>query len=155
MSSSSAVQNQLETRRILAFIILVGAIFLLYIIRLVGLQILSGREWMSKAEENRLQEISLAPERGVIFDRNGTVLARNVPSYNVIVTAAFLPDDVGAIQNIIRDLSEYIEVPVNQGEISPENPFVPCRSEHGITQVVGYGQQSAPFREVKNCLQYR
>ncbi|MBS1249344.1 MAG: Peptidoglycan D,D-transpeptidase MrdA [Chloroflexi bacterium] len=149
MSSSSAVQNQLETRRILAFIILVGAIFLLYIIRLVGLQILSGREWMSKAEENRLQEISLAPERGVIFDRNGTVLARNVPSYNVIVTAAFLPDDVGAIQNIIRDLSEYIEVPVNQGEISPENPFVPCRSEHGITQVVGYGQQSAPFREVK------
>ena len=118
MSTSSAVQNKLKSGRILSFAILLGAVLLLYIIRLFSLQIISGDEWAAKAEENRLLEISLEPARGVIFDRNGTVFARNVPSYNVVVTAAYLPDDIGAIQNIVRGLAKYIDVPVNQGEIT-------------------------------------
>ncbi len=148
-SSSASVQNRIQLGRILSFVILLGAVLLLYIIRLFSLQIISGNDWLAKAEDNRLLEISLPPARGVIFDRNGTVLARNVPSYNVIVTAAYLPDDIGAIQNIIRDLAGYIDVPVSRGEITLENPFVPCLSEHGISQVISYGQQSAPYRDVK------
>ena len=148
-SSSATVQNKIQLGRILAFAILLGMVFLIYAVRLFSLQIISGNAWLEKAEDNRLQEINLAPERGVIFDRNGTVLARNIASYNVIVTAAYLPDDIGSIQTIIRDLAKYIDVPVTQGEISKENPFVPCLSEHGITQVINYGQQSAPFRDVK------
>ena len=96
-----------------------------------------------------MREISLAPTRGVIFDRNGIVLARNVASYNVVVLAADLPDDEGSIQNIIRSLAEYIDVPITRGDITPENPFVPCVSDHGISQIIEYGEQSSPYREVK------
>jgi penicillin-binding protein 2 len=77
------------------------------------------------------------------------VLARNVASYNVVVTAANLPDDEGAIQNIIRELAKYIDVPISRSEITPENPFVPCVSDHGISQVIEYGTLSAPYQNVK------
>ena len=147
--STVSSQNKITNNRIISFAVVIGIVFLVFIFRLFFYQILNGDTYVALAVENRLREISLAPTRGVIFDRNGIVLARNVASYNVVVTAANLPDDQGAIQNIIRSLSEYIDVPVSQGEIIPENPFVPCVSDHGISQIIEYGEQSAPFRDVK------
>ena len=147
--STISSQNKITNNRIISFAVVIGIVFLVFIFRLFFYQILNGDTYVALAVENRLREISLAPTRGVIFDRNGIVLARNVASYNVVVTAANLPDDQGAIQNIIRSLAEYIDVPVSRGEIIPENPFVPCVSDHGISQIIEYGEQSAPFRDVK------
>jgi len=149
MTTTTAPKNQIRDQRILSFAAITALIFLIFIGRLFLIQIINGEKWAAQAEENRIREISLAPSRGVIFDRNGIVLARNVPSYNVVVQAANLPDDRGAIQDIIRSLSEIIDLPINRSEISPENPFVPCLSDHGITQIFEYGEQSAPFRQVK------
>ena len=149
LRSPISPQNKLPYNRILSFGFVVGLVFLIFVGRLFFYQIINGDYWVAQAVENRLREISLAPTRGVIFDRNGIVLARNVASYNVVVTAADLPDDEGSIQNIIRSLSEYIDVPISRGEITPENPFVPCLSDHGISQIIEYGEQSAPYQNVK------
>ncbi len=149
LNSPISSQNKITNIRILSFAGVIGLVFLIFIFRLFSIQIINGDTWVAQALENRLREISLAPTRGVIFDRNGIVLARNVASYNVVVTAANLPDDEGSIQNIIRSLAVYIDVPISRGEITPENPFVPCVSDHGISQVIEYGELSAPFREVK------
>jgi len=149
LNSPISSQNKLTNIRILSFAGIIGLVFLVLIFRLFSVQIINGDTWVAQALENRLREISLAPTRGVIFDRNGIVLARNVASYNVVVTAANLPDDEGSIQNIIRSLAEYIDVPISRGEITTENPFVPCLSDHGISQVIEYGELSAPFRDVK------
>jgi penicillin-binding protein 2 len=149
MLSPISSHNKITSGRILSFAGVVGVIFLIFIFRLFTIQILDGDTWVAAAVENRLREISLAPTRGVIFDRNGIVLARNVASYNVVVLAADLPDDEGSIQNIIRSLSQFIDVPVTGGNITPENPFVPCVSDHGISQIIEYGEQSSPYREVK------
>ena len=110
LRSPISPQNKLPYNRILSFGFVVGLVFLIFIGRLFFYQIINGDYWVAQAVENRLREISLAPTRGVIFDRNGIVLARNVASYNVVVTAADLPDDEGSIQNIIRSLSEYIRL---------------------------------------------
>jgi len=149
MLSPISSHNKIKSGRILSFAAVVGVVFLIFIFRLFSIQILNGDSWVAAALENRLREISLAPTRGVIFDRNGIVLARNVASYNVVVLAADLPDDEGSIQNIIRSLAEYIDTPVTRGDITPENPFVPCVSDHGISQIIEYGEQSSPYREVK------
>ncbi len=149
MLSPISSHNKITSGRILSFAVVVGVVFLIFIFRLFSIQILNGDTWVAAALENRLREISLAPTRGVVFDRNGIVLARNVASYNVVVLAADLPDDEGSIQNIIRSLAEYIDVPVTRGDITPENPFVPCVSDHGISQIIDYGEQSSPYREVK------
>ncbi len=149
LSSPISSHNKITNGRIVSFGAVVGVIFLIFIFRLFSIQILDGDTWVAQALENRLREISLAPTRGVIFDRNGIVLARNVASYNVVVKAANLPDDPGSIQNIVRSLSDYIDVPVSRGEITPENPFVPCVSDHGISQIIEYGELSAPYQDVK------
>lgn len=149
LRSPLSSQNKIPTDRILSFAVAIGLIFLVFIVRLFTYQIINGDFWRAQAIENRLREVSLAPTRGVIFDRNGIVLARNVASYNIVVTAANLPDDQGSIQDIIRSLANFIEVPISRSDISPENPFVPCVSDHGISQIIEYGEQSAPYRNVK------
>ena len=149
LRSPLSSQNKIPSDRIISFAVVIGLVFLVFIGRLFSYQIINGDFWRAQAIENRLREISLAPTRGVIFDRNGIVLARNVASYNVVVTAAFLPDDQGSIQDIIRSLANFIEVPISQGDITPENPFVPCVSDHGISQIIEYGEQSAPYQNVK------
>ena len=64
-------------------------------------------DYVARADENRITEINIPTQRGVIYDRNGFVLARNVASFNVVVTPALLPVDEGAIQNIYRELSTF------------------------------------------------
>lgn len=149
LNSPVSSHNKITTGRILSFAGIVGVVFLAFIFRLFSIQILSGDSYLAQALENRLREISLAPTRGVIFDRNGIVLARNIASYNVVVIANQLPDDEGSIQNIIRELAEYIDVPISRSEITQETPFVPCVSDHGISQSIEYGRISSIYTPVQ------
>jgi penicillin-binding protein 2 len=149
MNGNSRLHNNIQPWRIAVFIFVVAGVFLIYITRLFAYQILQGPEYAAIAEENRISEINTPAQRGVILDRNGFVLARNIPAYNVVITPAQLPDDEGAIQEIYRQLSEMLNVPINLGEVTPEDPYVPCLSEHGITQIVNYGETTAPYEPVK------
>ncbi|MDI6693862.1 MAG: penicillin-binding protein 2 [Anaerolineales bacterium] len=149
MTVQPTIRNELSTPRILAFIGVVAVVFAVFILRLFVLQVLQGNEWLAKAAENSTQEINIAAQRGLIYDRNGVILARNVASYNVVVKAADLPDDPGATQEIFRQLSALIGVPVNRNEISPENPYVPCVSDHGIAQIAEYAETSTPYQPVR------
>lgn len=149
MNHNEIPQKQLSPLRITIFMIVIGAIFLIYIFRLFSLQILQVADWVARAEENRVEVLNLPATRGIIVDRNGIVLARNIPSFNVVITAANLPDDKGEVQEIYRQLSEIIDWPVNLNEITPENPYVPCYSEHGIAQIAEYGLSSTPYQPVR------
>ena len=149
MNNNPTLNNNVESWRILVFGAILGLAFLVYVGRLFNLQILHGQEWVALAEENRISEINLPAQRGIIYDRNDYILARNIPAYNVIVTPADLPDDQGEIQEIFRQLAELTQVAINLNEVTPENPFVPCQSEHGITQIVEYGETVAPYDPVR------
>ncbi len=149
MNESGILKNQVTGWRILAFLVILSLVFALYIVRLINLQVFEYDEYFALSEENRISEISLSTLRGVVYDRNGIVLAHNVASYDIAILPALLPDDPGEIQEIFRELSELTGIPVNQGEISPATPYVPCVSEHGIAQIADYGITSAPYRTVK------
>ncbi len=149
MNSNANLTNNVQLWRIVVFGIAIIAVFLIYLGRLFTLQVLESPEWVAQAEENRISEINLPTQRGIIFDRNDYILARNIPSYNVVIIPSDLPDDLGAIQEIFRQISEMINVPINLNEVSNENPYVPCRSEHGITQIVEYGETTAPYTPVR------
>jgi len=104
---------------------------------------------IDQADENRITDVNIPSLRGIIYDRNGIVLARNIPSYNVVLTYKELPDDPGAVDDIFHELSRLTGVPLSQGEITDETPFVPCVSNHGILQVAFYGENSSPFQPVR------
>lgn len=134
--------------RILSFAFLLAVVFLIYSARLFNLQVLQYNVYAQKAEENRTERINIPAQRGIIYDRNGIVLAQNIPSYNIVVTQALMPDDAGAVRDIIQALSDVTGVPVSQGEITSSNPFVECQSNHGIVQIIEFGRTSYPYRPV-------
>lgn len=148
MNHESSLRNHLEPWRVYVLHLIALGVFLVFVLRLINLQILQQPEWDLQAEDQRITEISVPTLRGIIYDRYGTILARNIPSYNVVVTPANLPDDPGDVEEIYRQLAELVDTPINRGEITLEDPFVPCVSQHGIAQIVTYGETTAPFRPV-------
>lgn len=149
MNGSSDLHNRIAPWRIGIFGGVFSLVVLIFVARLYSLQILQGQTWLQDAEDNRTKTVSIPAKRGVIYDRNGVVLARNIASYNIVLTASELPDDPGAVQEIFRELSQVIGVPVNRGEISAEDPYVPCISDHGIAQIAEYGENSKPYEAVQ------
>jgi penicillin-binding protein 2 len=149
MDNSSKIQNLIQPWRILVFMVVLGLAFLIFVVRLFFLQVMQAESWTAEAIENSTKEFNISAMRGIILDRNDVIVARNVASYNVVLTFANLPDDEGAIQEIFRDLSNLIGVPVNRSELSLENPYVPCISDHGIAQIAEYGESATPYEPVK------
>ncbi len=147
--STTTEKSPLDRWRILSAAAAIGVVFLIYLIRLFTLQVVQLSTWTAQAEENRTLTINTPATRGIIYDRRGTVLARNVASYNVVITASEFPDDEGEKQEIFRQLSKLIDAPVDQGEITAETPFVPCVSDHGIKQIAAYGELSTPYQQVR------
>ena len=61
--------------------------------RLYQLQVREGPQYQAQADENRFQIIEEAAPRGVIYDRNGNILALNKPSFEIALVPADIPED--------------------------------------------------------------
>jgi len=148
---------KIEFWRIRIIYYLIAAVFGFYVFRLFDLQILQNKVFLDQAEENRITNVSVQTDRGIIYDRNGIILARNIASYNVIITPALLPGDPtetplpGSIEEIYRGLSTLIEVPVKNGVLNDETvrTFTPCQTDFGITEIVVIGDTNAPYDPVR------
>lgn len=151
MTETNLEQAHTTRWRYWALYAIIGIVMLVYVSRLFSLQIINGNEYVSLADENRRSNINLPTQRGLITDRNGYVLAKNVPSYNVVITPAYLPLDDGAIQGVFRELSSLIDLPVSQGELNEETVrlFTPCETDLGITQIVFIADSLAPYDPVR------
>ena len=75
--------------------------------RLVWLQVVQREYYHTLAEANRISVVPVVPNRGIIRDRNGEVLAANYSAYTLEVT----PSKVGGnIEHAIDELAEIVEV---------------------------------------------
>ena len=66
----------------------VALVFSCLSVRLLYLQYARYEENLQSSDENRLRRIVLKAERGLIFDRNGTLLVGNRPSYQIVIKPA-------------------------------------------------------------------
>ena len=82
------------------------------------LQIVDGAQYRQYADENRLRQSSIKPPRGVMYDRNGTLLVRNVPSYTVGIIQASLPDSQKA--TVFRRLATLLGMTATEVETAFE-----------------------------------
>lgn len=124
-----------------------------FVIRLINLQIFDVDLYKARAVDNYTNEVSVPAPRGIIYDRNGYVLARNIAAYNVVITPANLPADDSDIQRIYRELSELVGVPVG-GPITDEaleeaKLFSACVPGPSIAQLVALQDTLAPYSPVK------
>ena len=98
--------------RLYFFRILIVIIFGLLLYRVYWLQQTRGEELQAQAQENQFAILRSDAPRGVIFDRNGELLAENLPSFNVTITPAFLPTDDNERLAIYERLALLTGVPV-------------------------------------------
>lgn len=96
--------------------------------RLVQLQIVQGAVHRSRAERNRLDVMRSIPARGIFFDRNGEVLAENIPHFRLIAGPSFfnrnqedLARDINSLSNILDQDPEEILANVEKYENNTTN----------------------------------
>ncbi len=97
-------------------LIIVRAILVVVVLALVGqlwrLQIVRGDYYQEAADYNRYRlEASRAP-RGIIYDRRGYILARNMPQLKVSVIPAYLPEDQQERRRQLYQLAELLDMPL-------------------------------------------
>jgi len=74
--------------------------------RLVHLQIVKHEELATQAENNRIAVVPIVPNRGLIVDRNGVVLANNYSAYTLEIT----PSKAGELEPLIDRLAEVVDI---------------------------------------------
>jgi len=150
MKNTITLQNGLERWRFKIIYAVLFVVFTIYIVRLFSLQVINGEAYSDQAEENRIKNISVQTQRGSIVDRNDYVLARNAASYNVAITPANLPDDAGTTEEIYRQLSQFIGIPVTNGVVTEESArlFTACQTDFGIKEIVLIDETNTPYTPV-------
>ena len=89
LGDNDYVQNR--NWNVLVFMSVVLILFGILLVRLFSLQYTHYDENLQRSENNRIRKVVLVAERGYIYDRNGIVLVRNRPSYQVALQAMSLP----------------------------------------------------------------
>jgi len=92
--------------RLLAAAAFVLLAFALLGARLVHLQVLRHEELATQAEANRIAVVPVVPNRGLIVDRNGVVLATNFSAYTLEIT----PSRAGPLEALIDELATVVEI---------------------------------------------
>jgi penicillin-binding protein 2 len=111
------------------------AAFGVLVFRLWALQVLSGTQYLNVAENNQLRTLRVPAPRGVILDREGRPLVRNVQGSSVQIWPADLPEK-GRYALLKRLSDEVVHVPV--AEIAQEiakrknDPLTPVTIKRGI-----------------------
>ena len=93
-------------RRLLFVFFLVSVLFSVLIGRFAWLQIINKNAYTERAEKNRTVTVVSQAARGLIYDRNGKLLAKNILAYSLEIT----PDKVSDVAQTIDALSEIIPI---------------------------------------------
>ncbi|MCD6273085.1 MAG: penicillin-binding protein 2 [Deltaproteobacteria bacterium] len=92
-------------RLYIAFFCIMAAFAILFV-RLFYLQVIAGDEFRRLSENNCIRLQTIDPQRGLIFDRNGTLLVNNRPSFDL----GIILKDAKPVENTINRLSSYTSI---------------------------------------------
>jgi penicillin-binding protein 2 len=91
--------------RLTAVVIFVFICFGVLVGRFVWLQVIKHSQYMAQAEDNRIAIVPIVPNRGLIVDRNGVVLARNYSAYTLEITPSKLE---ASLDSVIDELAKLV-----------------------------------------------
>ena len=111
MATAITLRDEAQEARLFRARVLVGlgCLFLctaLLIGRMVQLQIIQYDRFKTLSEDNRITVLPVAPTRGLIFDRNGIVVAQNTPTFTLEV----IPEAVEDMDRLIHDLRDLVDI---------------------------------------------
>jgi len=99
-------ESQLINQRIIILLVIVGILLSLLIAKLAYLQIYNSEYYTTQSENNRLSILPITPIRGLIYDRNGIVMAQNLPNYRLNV----IPELTEDLTATLKKLGELVQL---------------------------------------------
>ncbi len=103
-------ESLLFNRRLMFTIAGVTILTLFLLGRLFQLQVINNDHYSTLSEKNRVNILPIAPIRGLIYDRNGVLVAHNIPSFNINV----VPEQVEDMEATLSLLSQLINLTDNE-----------------------------------------
>lgn len=100
------VEARLQRRRILFGFVCVLVCLGILVARFAWLQVTQYESFQGHAAKNRIKERPIVPARGLIYDRNGQLLADNVPAYRLDAVR----EDTGNLEDMLARLRTLIEL---------------------------------------------
>ncbi len=100
-----------DAKTLRIFFSCLAAVLVIVLARAAQVQIARNAYYVRQAEGNRSRVVWVPSERGVMYDRNGIPLVRNIPDFSVSVVPADLPKEGEERRAVIARLSDVIAVP--------------------------------------------
>jgi len=104
-------ESLLFQRRALAGFVLIVLSLCLLVSRFVFLQVMHHDEFVTRSQANRVKPRAIPPARGLIYDRNGVLLADNVPAFRLEI----VPEQVKDMPGLLAALGKV--VPLGQDDL--------------------------------------
>ena len=140
-------------RRLAMLFALAVAGFGLVAARLAWLQVARHDQYAVQAEQNRIALIPIVPDRGLILDRHGVVLAANVSAYTLEITRSLLRAD---LDSVIDELAKLVAIAPNDRSRfkrllvdAREFSAVPIRTRLSDAEVARFAAQRFRFPGVE------
>ncbi len=105
-------ESRIYSARTVTAILIMLALLGVILGRYYGLQITDYETYRTQSESNRVKLQPLPPKRGLIYDRNGVLLADNRPSFTLSVIKERVPD----LEATLAELRQL--VPVSDSEVA-------------------------------------
>ena len=99
-------ESRLFNSRAAGALVVIVILTVVLIGRLTYLQIIAHEHFKTLSDNNRINIVPIAPTRGLIYDRDGVLLAQNLPAYSLEIT----PEQVKDLDATIAELSELIDI---------------------------------------------
>ncbi|QDP00839.1 penicillin-binding protein 2 [Thalassotalea sp. PS06] len=105
-------EANLFARRALITFLGVIALLMVLLSNVYQLEINSYEQYKTRSNENRIKLLPVAPNRGLIYDKNGVLLAENVPVFSLSI----IPEQVDDIDETLTELASLIDISDEQLE---------------------------------------
>lgn len=96
-------KKNFENRLVLIYIFFVF-LFSAIIFQTYSLQVSSFIDYEEASNQNKTREVLVQPLRGIIYDRNGKIIANNIPSYDLVI----LPGKISDLNGLLDKLKEFL-----------------------------------------------
>lgn len=144
-------ENQLYLNRSVAVIIGASLLLLILVARLFYLQVYHHDTYVTLARNNQVRMISISPTRGLIYDRNGVVLADNTPDFSLEISPSMvkdLDDLISRLKDIIKISDTDIKNFYKQRKYKGRFERIPIRNKLTEEEVAAFSTEKYKFPEV-------
>jgi len=96
-------KKNFENRLVLIYVFFVF-LFSGIILQAYSLQVSSFIDYEEASNQNKTREVLVQPLRGIVYDRNGIIIANNIPSYDLVI----LPGKISDLNSLMDELNRFL-----------------------------------------------